>query len=923
MIESELYHYGTPRHSGRFPYGSGENPFQHPYQHVDNFPKGDLKTVYAEYKRLKSEGKTEQEICKEWGVSSTYLRTKVSAAKESEMLERNDKIIKLKEHGYSNSEIGRQLGINESLVRSAIAQHEEGKVGAAKATADFLEQKVNELGPIDIGAGVEKYPDIGVKRTKFDTAVQMLVDKGYEKHNIKVEQATNKGKFTTVEVLAPPGTEWKDLYFNLDSIHTLNSYSEDNGETFKDVIYPRPIDISRVKVRSAEEGGKDRDGLIEVRRGVDDVSLGTSKYAQARILVGENLYLKGMAVYGDDKDFPPGVDIIFNSNKSKDLPITDHLKPTKDDKDNPFGALIKANGQTHYIDENGKDQISVVNKVREEGDWDEYSKNLSSQFLSKQSLPLIKSQLNLAKLEKEDEYNDIIKIKNDTIRQSLLISFADDCDGAAETLKAAALPRQATKVLIPLETLKDNECYAPSYRDGEQLCLVRYPHEGVFQIPIVTVNNSNRQGKKMLGNDIQDAIGINQKTAQQLSGADFDGDTVIAIPINEKVKIKTSDILEGLKDFDPSERYPYVEGCKLITTDKQKQQEMGRVSNLITDMTLKGASPEEITRATRHSMTVIDAKKHKLNYMKSEEENGIAALKKKYQGGANRGASTLISKASSEQRVDERKYSKIDPETGEKIWINSNRTYIKQIKDDDGNIISEKEYKYQTKSTKMAETKDAYELTSGGSKENPGTKTEALYAEYANSMKALANKCRKEAYYIKPIETKPEKKQLYFNEINSLDAKLNKALMNAPKERAAQVKAAASVQKKKKYYKEKGEEYSKNDITKEGQRALQSARIGYGAKMGGEKGASIKITPKEWEAINSGAISSNKIKKILLYSDMDTIKEYALPKDTNYISDAKKSRIKAMLDRGFTLQDIADQVGVSTSTVSSISKGSR
>ena len=62
--------------------------------------------------------------------------------------------------------------------------------------------------------------------------------------------------------------------------------------------------------------------------------------------------------------FDPSI-IIFNSNKSKDLPITGHLKPTKDDKDNPFGALIKANGQTHYIDENGKDQISVVNKVRE------------------------------------------------------------------------------------------------------------------------------------------------------------------------------------------------------------------------------------------------------------------------------------------------------------------------------------------------------------------------------------------------------------------------------------------------------------------------------------------------------------------------------------------------------------------------------
>lgn len=900
-MSEELMHYGTPRHSGRYPYGSGDNPYQHPYQKRDEVVKQDLKALYSEYKRLRAEGKSEKEICQEWGVPSTYLRTRVSAAKEAEMLERNDKIIKLKEKGYNNVTIGKMLDINESTVRSAIAQHEAGKVGAAKATADLLKQQVDKLGNIDVGSGVEK--TLGIKRTKMDTAIEMLVDQGYEKHNIKVEQATNPGKFTTVEVLCPPGTKWADVFYNLDSIHTLVQHSDDNGETYKDVVYPKSIDSSRVGIRYAEEGGRDKDGLIEIRRGVDDVSLGNSRYAQCRILVDDSKYIKGVAVYSDD--LPPGIDILVNSNKPSSTPKMDTLKSIKDDPDNPFGALIKANGQTHFVNKNGEDDISVVNKVREESDWEDYSRNLSSQFLSKQPLQLIKTQLNLSKLEKEDEYNDICNLSNPIVKQNQLYSFADDCDSAAVKLKAAALPRQSTKVLIPIPSLTDNQCYAPSLKNGEQVALIRYPHGGTFEIPILTVNNANREGNKVLGKDSLDAIGINQKTAMKLSGADFDGDTVICIPLSEKVKIKSS-VLKELDGFDPSERYPYREGCKLIVTDREKQQEMGKVSNLLTDMQLRGAEPDEVARAVRHSMVVIDAQKHKLDYKRSEEDNGIKALKKKYQGGSNRGASTLISKAKSEQRVDERKYSKVDPETGEKVWVESGRTYEK----------NGKTLKYQSKSTKMAEVKDAFELSSG-------TPQEALYANYANAMKSLANKARLKALMIKPEPVNKDAKEKYKQEVDSLEMKLNEALMNAPRERAAQVKAAASVQQKKKAYASRGDEWTKDTMTKEAQRALTSGRIKYGAKMSGEKGASIKITDKEWEAIQNNAISGNMLRRILDNTDTDLVKKLATPRESNRISAAKESRIEAMLNRGFTLQDIADQTGVSVSTVSAISKKNR
>lgn len=939
MAEDFLMHYGVPRRSGRYPYGSGDNPYQHPYKprsdKVESILNGDLKTIYTEYKKLKSNGYSEQDICDEWDVPSTWLRTRISAAKESEMTERNAQVVDLKEHGYSNVEIGKQLGINESVVRAAIKQHEAGKVGEAQRTANYIQEQIDSVGAIDVGIGTER--PLGVSRTKMETAIEILVDKGYEKHNIKVEQATNPGKFTTVEVLAPPGTKWSDLYFDLSKIHSLEGHSDDNGDTFRDTLYPESIDSKRVAIRYAEDGGKEKDGLIELRRGVDDVSLGNSKYAQCRILVDGTHYIKGMAVYSDN--LPDGIDILFNTNKHSDKDKMEVFKSIKDDPDNPFGALIKADGQTPYIGKDGKEHISVVNKVREESEWEDYSKNLSSQFLSKQPLQLIKSQLNLARLEKEDEYNDILTLTNNpTVKQELLYSFADDCDSAAVKLRGAALPRQSTKVLIPIPSLKDNECYCPSLRPGEEVALIRYPHGGTFEIPIVKVNNNNKEGIDILGKDVQDVIGINTKVAQKLSGADFDGDTVVAIPVNDKVKIKTS-TLKSIEGFDPSEQYPKREGCKLILTDKQKQSEMGKVSNLITDMQLKGAEPDEIARAVKHSMVVIDAQKHELDYIRSEEENGIRALKAKYQGGTNRGASTLISKASSDIRVPERKYSKVDPKTGEKIWIESGRTYMKDKLDKNGNIISTEEKQYMTKIPKMSNVKDARELSSG-------TPQEELYADYANAMKALANKARKEAYYIRPMETTKEAKELYSNERKSLEAKLDMALRNAPKERAAQLYSASIVQEKKKKHKTevsdvvkdlkskgasqdeikkaiKDKDWSKDQRTKEAQRALTTGRIRYGAKMSGEKGASIKITPKEWEAIQNGAISSNQLKKIMAHTDKDLIREYAMPRNENAISDVKKQRIKAMLDRGFTLQDIADANGVSTSTVSKIAKSQR
>ena len=236
----------------------------------------------------------------------------------------------------------------------------------------------------------------------------------------------------------------------------------------------------RLMVRYADDVGPDgikgieKDGVIELRRNVPDLSLGESRYSQVRILVDGTHYLKGMAVYADD--MPPGVDVVFNTNKKKGTPALgpkDHtvLKPIKkDDPENPFGSLIKdpdKGGQYYYKDpKTGKEKLGLINKRSDQGDWTEWADAPPAQFLSKQSKKLANPQLKLAITDKVAEYESFSSITNPTIKQPLLNKFADECDSAAVHLKAAALPGQKYHVIIPVNSLKDNEVYAPGYAPG-------------------------------------------------------------------------------------------------------------------------------------------------------------------------------------------------------------------------------------------------------------------------------------------------------------------------------------------------------------------------------------------------------------------------------------------------------------------------
>ena len=931
IAEDILMHFGTPRHSGRYPWGSGDNPYQR---------SGDF---LSRVKELKKSGLTEREVAEAVGLTNTQqLRTLVSIATNEKRSEEVAKARELRDKGYSLKAIAENMGYkNDSSIRSLLNESSEARTSQAKKTADFLKKQVDEKGMIEVGVGIERALGL-TSREKLKQALYILEMEGYEVYGGGVPQVTNPGRQTNIQVLCVPGTPHKDIY-NYENIKYIDDFvSHDGGDTFDPKwVYPKSLDWDRIKIRYAEEGGAERDGLVELRRGVDDISLGESRYSQVRILVGDDRYIKGMAAYSDN--MPDGVDLIFNTNKKLGVDKRDVLKPISSDPDNPFKSLIKEGvydptdptsdirgGQSYYIDKNGNKQLSVINKRADEGDWYNWKDGLPSQFLSKQSMTLINKQLNLASADKQAEFDEIMSVTNPTLKKVLLNSFADDCDAAAVHLQAASLPRQKYKVIMPIPSMKDNEVYAPDYENGEKIALVRFPHGGIFEIPILTVNNKQLDAKKLLGNTPPDAIGINSKVAERLSGADFDGDTVMVIPTGGKIKISSRPTLQGLEGFDPKLEYGgKKEGSYKVMKDTQN--EMGKISNLISDMTLKGANYDEIAKAVRHSMVVIDAEKHKLDYKQSEKDNDIKYLKKRYQGAIDEngkyseGASTLITRAKSETSVDRRIgspkintkdkdwYDSSRPEgsllynrvlnTKDKDWYDSSKpegTYIYRAKETYINKKG-KEVDRTQRSTKMAETDNAYSLIS-----NLNTKQEQAYAEYANKMKSLANQARKEMVTAGKIEYKASAKATYKQEVDSLLAALNISLKNAPRERMAHIIANSEVAAKKK----DNPNMNKKDIKKANQQALTRART----KVGAER-TLITISDKQWEAIQAGAISENKLMQILNNVDIDDLRKRATPRTTNTLSTAQLNRIASMNASGYSTADIAKTMGVSSSTV--------
>lgn len=920
IIEEENYlqHYGILRRSGRYPWGSsgwGEGDDNPAYPWSGAPTVAQRSKGFLDYTQdLRNQGVSDKDIAAGVGMSEKELRATRTNAKNEYKASQIAQAQRLKDKGTSIAEISRRMEIPEPTVRSYLKPGADDRIQNIRAIREELKKNVDEKRYLDIGTGVET--QLGVSREKLDAAIVALKDLGYVTNVVPQPQLTGKHD-TKVMVLSPKGVTQKEAFENRLEIKQINDYSKDGGRTFLGIYPPLSIDSKRVQIAYDEDGGSKNDGVVYVREGKEDISLGGNRYGQVRILVDGTHYIKGMAIYKDD--MPDGVDLLFNTNKSKselakslgksegEISVVDALKKVKRDEqtgeidpDNPFGTMISRQ-ITKKV--GGEEKLtSAMNLVNNEGDWVKWRDSLAPQMLSKQNPKLAQQQLDVLYERQEKEFDEIKELTNPLVKKKLLETFSDSTDSKAVDMKAAKLPRQSWQVILPVDSLKDNEVYAPNYKNGERVALIRYPHGGTFEIPDLVVNNNNREGKKLLGPEVRDAIGINHKVAARLSGADFDGDTVLVIP-NDKGQIKISPALEGLKDFDPIREYPKYDGMKVISKGYQ-QNLMGQVSNLITDMTLRGASSEKIARAVRHSMVIIDAEKHELNWKESERVNGIKALKaefqREYSSTGSSGAGTLISRAGAEDRKPKLKLrlqsegGPIDPKTGKLVWVPSGETTTAK----DGTKILKQE-----KRARLARTDDAFTLIDG-----TGTRVERIYATHANRMKDLANRARLE--YLKTptpkVQPSPATKVTYAKEIASLDSKLALIKMDRPKERHAQAigtaQYAARVQA--------NPSMDKQTRIKIKTQAIMEARERVGLPK-----RQFEITPKEWEAIQAGAITNNKLSQILNKADMDQVKQYATPRKEYLMTDTTTSRAQQMLSSGYTREEVAQHLGVSISTL--------
>ena len=921
-LDSFIAHVGVGHdrggHSGRYPWGSGENGYQH-----------NPNSLSSRIQQMRKEGMDDTDIYKALNLKSTQeLRDIYRYENNAQKLYMIRRAKTMSEDGMGATAIGKELGVSEGTVRSWLNnEHTEARLMVAQNTADYLRQQVQSKGMVDVGPGVEL--DLNVSRERLNEALYILRRDGYEVYSGRVPQPTNPNpkRKTTQTVLCPPGTQEKEIYI-YSNVHTVDPIARvtDAGETIATgrtfrMQYPESMDPSRLTICYGDQGGKEKDGLIEIRRGTQDLSLGDAHYAQVRILVNGTHYLKGMAVYADD--LPDGIDVRFNTNKPSGTPMLAMnddgtpgkgcvLKPiSTSDPVNPFGSLIS--GQSTYRGTDGKDHLSLINIRANEGDWSEWADRIPAQFLAKQSLPLIRRQTNAALREREEELRDIERLTNPTIRRQLLNSFASDCDSAAVHLYAAALPGQRWHVILPVPSLPDNEAYAPMYENGTRLALIRYPHGGTFEIPVVTVNNNRRIARSVVGSNSIDAIGINAHVASRLSGADFDGDTVMAIPYDRSkgIDIVSTPELRGLVDFDPGLEYPGTATSRRMTK-RYQQIQMGVVSNLITDMTLQGAEPDELARAVRHSMVVIDAVKHGYDYRASYIDNGIRELQRKYQpreNGRSGGAATLISRAKAPIDVNERQgephvnirgSSHYDPSRPEGALVYTESGRMRYARNSDGTYTQTNKRRTQ-KSTRMAETDDARSLIS-----IMDTPQEEIYASYANRLKSLANSARVEAANAGRLEYSPSAARLYATNVGHLMSELNLAEKNKPRERQASRIATSRA----------NAIFADNPDMEESEKSkVRAQQMAIARGETGSRRHTINVTPSDWEAIQAGAISDTVLTRILANTDLNTIRNYATPRRSAALNTSQQARIRSLYNSNMSVAQIAEALGVSSTTV--------
>lgn len=921
--QAELKHYGILRKSGRYPWGSGDDEYT---RSMD---------FYSFVNSLKAQGISEKDIAQAIGLevqartgdpkgafSINDLRATKTISKEQIVLEQTQRAVQLRAKQVSIKKIAEELDLPQPTVRLRLKNSEQIKESALRKTAEIVRKNVDDHDIVDIGKGTELHIDTGTKMgispERLKAAVAVLRDEGYETYTLQTRNPGTKN-FTNQQVIVRPGTGFGAARRMADRIHTIAEWTENEGLTFFGIRPPISVSSSRLKINYAEDGGHKQDGMVFVRPGVKDLDMGKNHYAQVRIAIDGTHFIKGVAIHKED--LPDGVDLVFNTSKPRSVGKLGALKPLKNEPDNPFGSVIKK--QILEIGKNGVERVkSALNLVYEEGDWDDWRLSLPSQMLSKQPHSFIKSQLEVTRRQAQERLDEINRITNAVVKRKALEDFAERIDSDAVDLRAAAMPHQRTQVIIPMPKMNQTEIYAPNFRTGERVVLIRYPHGGRFEIPEVVVNNNNRTAKKILGN-ATDAIGIHPKVAERLSGADFDGDTVVVIP-NPSGAIKGSQSMgaqariydQGLKSFSPKEQYG---GYKESPDGKGNFQlmtatghEMGKITNLITDMSVLGAKPEHVIRAVKHSMVVIDAEKHQLDYKRSEQDHGIKQLVHLYQShpGTDRppgGASTLLSRATSKEYIPHQKLrpaaegGPINPKTGERVYVPTGKTKSKYDRKTQ-TYLKEKVPVIQ-KEKRLKLTPDAHTLVRD--KSDP---VEYLYAEHANAMKAIANSARLRASRIANPVTNDKAKVVYKAEVDKLVSDLRAVERQKPLNRKADVIANGVVKAKR-----AEDPLLRTDpdrLAKVERQAKSYARARLGLKQ-----LTIDISDTQWDAIQAGAVSASRLGKILAEADPKRVSELAMPRTNTVMTSAVSARARAMLAAGATNADVAAALGIAVSTL--------
>ena len=965
-FEVELYHEGRAhdenppsRGSGRYGWGTGENPYQREAFGVpmikELYKQGyDDKGIVKVFRdlgyddleideKLQRYGKKDGDIARALGIDSYKLRAKRSIRSNELEVENTEEAWKLHEEGWKNPKIAAKLGVTEGTIRNYLKNHLAQKENKLFRVADGLQEMVDKKRYLDVGPGGED--GFGTTASNFKTAVALLEERGYHRYPLHLNRiGANTDNQLTMQILCPPDVTYKDMRDHMDEIKSVKDYVIEDGLPKSNQLglrYPVSVDSNRIEVKFADQGGSDRDGVIQLKRGVEDLGLGSSMYAQVRIAVDGTHYLKGMAVYADPDQFPPGKDIIFNTNKKSGTPIMlddpdakQVFKHLEDDPDNPFKAAIKVKdgkvvGQWDYTGKDGKEHQSPINVVNFEDNWSEWKKSSPTQFLVNQDPSLIKQQLKIAYDSKVAQFNDIKNYTNPAIKKHLLKEFASECDTAAIELRGAPFLGQQQFAILPVPSLEPNEIYAPMYEEGSKVVSIRYPHQGLIEVVEYTVTHKNKEAKSFMLN-AKDAVGIHPNAAKQMSGADYDGDSVVIIPtvsadgkvIND---IRKDKAIQELMDFDPNS-FERKEGDTFKRISKSYQNRMmGVATNLLQDMKTIGAPREDIIDGVKFCYVIIDSWKHDLNWKAAEKQFRIKELKSRYQGNIDpvtgeekNGASTLITRAKSP--IYQPKYNELwqpDKNTGEILYKSTPQMKKTWHYDEElGRSVVDGEVPKQEKVPMMATVKDARELMSGP--DHIGTPKERLYAKYANDMKALANEVRREMVNTPTLEMNREAKEEYADEVASLKQKLRGIKENAPKERLATVIYNNIVKTKRNELMEKNPNMSKQERNKEMKKVKRLAAV-YSRQAVNAKKPKIDITDREWEAMQSGAVSQGTILDVLLNSDSEKIKQRAMPKNQEYIKDSDILRIKAFLAKPESSRpsyaEIAAIIGCSPSTV--------